>query len=127
MLFEVGTIYDTGTVKELLQNKFKGKCGREVEVMLKLHLILPNAEKKNPSSREVTTDNYQECFSLIKESALFEFEALNIGHDIEESMQQNLGKFSVTLFFFFFIVYLYNCVLLRYFLLFYVKCIFWLL
>ena len=62
---------------------------------LKLHLILPNAEKKNPSSREVTTDNYQECFSLMKETALFEFGALNIGHHMvvdEESIQQDLGK-----------------------------------
>ena len=81
-------------------------------MILKLHLILPNAEKKNPSSREVTADNYQECFSLIKESALFEFEALNIGNDIEESMQQNLGKTFCYFIFLFFIVYLYNCVLL---------------
>ena len=63
---------------------------------LKLHLILPNVVKKNPSSREVTTDNYQECFSLMRESALFEFEALNIGHNMvadEECIQQDLGKF----------------------------------
>ena len=82
-------------IQKQLQNKFKEKCGREIEVMLKLHLILPNAEKKKPSSREVATDNYQECFSLMKESALFEFGALNIGHDLiadEELIQQDLGK-----------------------------------
>ena len=61
--------------------------------MLKLHLILPNAAKKNPSSREVTTDNFQECFSLMKETALFEFGALRFGHMVadEESIQQGLG------------------------------------
>ena len=63
-------------------------------MVLKLHLVLPNAEKKNPGSREVTTNNYQECFSLMKESALFEFGALNIGHMVadEESIHQDLGK-----------------------------------
>ena len=51
-------------------------------MIVKLHLILPNAErKKNPVSREVTTANYRECFSLIRESALFEFGAFNIAHD----------------------------------------------
>ena len=69
--------------------------------MLKLHLILPNAEKKNPSSREVTTNNYQECFSLMKESALFEFKELNLGrgHVVadEESIQQDLGIIIISL------------------------------
>ena len=84
--------------------------------MLKLHLILPNAKKKKPSSREVTTDNYQECFSLMKESALFEFGALNIGHDLiadEELIQQDLGMscpfqhfWSLTTFLVFFLSYL---------------------
>ena len=64
---------------------------------VKLHLIMPNTEqKKSPVSREVTTDdNYQECFSLIRESALFEFGAFNIAHDdagIEETIQQELSK-----------------------------------
>ena len=50
---------------------------------------MPNAEKKNPVSREVTTVNYRECFSLIRESALFEFGAFNIAHydaSIEETI-----------------------------------------
>ena len=64
---------------------------------VKLHLIMPNTEqKKSPVSREVITDdNYQECFSLIRESALFEFGAFNIAHDdtgIEETIQQELSK-----------------------------------
>ena len=61
---------------------------------VKLHLIMPNAEKKNPVSREVTTVNYRECFSLIRESALFEFGAFNIAHDIviEDTVQQELSK-----------------------------------
>ena len=42
---------------------------------------MPNAEKKNPISREITTANYQECFSLIRESALFKFRAYDIAHD----------------------------------------------
>ena len=64
--------------------------------MLKLHLILPNAEKKSPVSREVTEDNYQECVSLLRESALFDFESLNIAHDVllEEQTQQE--EFSET-------------------------------
>ena len=48
------------------------------DVTVKLHLIMPNAEKKNPVSREVTTTNYRQCFSLVRESALFEFRALDI-------------------------------------------------
>ena len=56
--------------------KFKEKTDQRVELMLKLHLILPNAEKKNPVSREVTEDNYQECVSLLRDSALFDFESL---------------------------------------------------
>ena len=62
---------------------------------VKLHLIIPNAEKKSPVSREVTTANYRECFSLIRESALFEFGAFNIAHDIagiEDTIQQELSK-----------------------------------
>ena len=48
---------------------------------VKLHLIMPNTEqKKSPVSREVTTANYRECFSLIRESAVFEFGAFNIAH-----------------------------------------------
>ena len=61
---------------------------------LKLHLIMPNAEKKNPVSREVTTANYRECFSLIRESALFEFGAFKIAHDIviQETTERMLSK-----------------------------------
>ena len=43
---------------------------------------MPNAEKKNPISREFTTANYRECFSLIRESALFEFGAFNIAEQV---------------------------------------------
>ena len=75
----------------------KGKIhgSQEVDVTVKLHLIMPNAEKKSPVSREVTTANYRECFSLIRESALFEFGAFNIAHDdagIEDTIQQELSK-----------------------------------
>ena len=63
---------------------------------VKLHLILPNAEQqKSPVSREVTTANYRECFSLIRESALFEFGAFKIAHDdadIEETTERMLSK-----------------------------------
>ena len=54
---------------------------------------MPNAEKKNPVSREVTTDNYRDCFSLIRESALFEFKAFHIAHGVftEEAIQQVLA------------------------------------
>ena len=65
-------------------------------MIVKLHLILPNAErKKSPVSREVTTVNYRECFSLVKESDLFEFGAFNIAHDdadIEEITAEELSK-----------------------------------
>ena len=62
---------------------------------VKLHLIMPNAELKSPVSREVTTANYRECFSLIRESALFKFGAFNIAHDdtgIEDTIRQELSK-----------------------------------
>ena len=86
-------MFNTGTIQKRLRNKFKEKCGQDIEVMLKLHLILPNAVKKDPRSREVTTDNFQECFSLMKETALFEFGALNIMVADEESIQQDLGTY----------------------------------
>ena len=93
---KVGKKY-TGKLSKRLQQQLKGKIhGRqEVEVTVKLHLIMPNAEKKSPVSREVTTANYRECFSLIRGSALFEFGAFNIAHDdtgIEETIQQELSK-----------------------------------
>ena len=58
---------------------------------------MPNAEKKNPVSREVTEDNYQECVSLMRESALFDFESLmNISHmhniTEEETKQEKFSK-----------------------------------
>ena len=71
---------------------------QEVEVTVKLHLIMPNAEKKSPVSREVTTANYRECFSLIRESALFEFAALQFMHDvgIEETVIETMfGVFRI--------------------------------
>ena len=78
---------------------FNSNCkihGHKVDVTVKLHLIMPNAEqKKSPVSREVTTANYRECFSLIRESALFQFGVFNIAHDdagIEETIQQELSK-----------------------------------
>ena len=80
-----------------LQERFKLKENlhrpeQDIDVILKLHLVLPNAEKKSVVSRLVTTDNYEECFTLIRESALFEFQCLNIAHDavFEEMTQPNL-------------------------------------
>ena len=49
---------------------------------------MPNAEKRSPQSREVTIDNCGECLSLIRESALFEFKAFDIGHVTYESQIQ---------------------------------------
>ena len=62
---------------------------------VKLHLIMPNADKKDPQLREVTFDNCQECFSLIRESALFEFGAFDLTHPIpadKESDKRELSK-----------------------------------
>ena len=68
--------------------------GQELEVTVKLHLIMPNADKKDPQFREVTLDNYQECFSLLRESALFEFGAFDLSHPIslEEQDRRELSK-----------------------------------
>ena len=65
---------------------------QDVDVILKLHLVLPNAERRSVASREVTSDNYKECFTLIRESAVFEFQSLNIAHDAvsEETTQPDL-------------------------------------
>ena len=88
----------TGNFRKRFQQQLKGKIhGHKVDVTVKLHLIMSNAErKKSPVSREVTTANYRECFSLVKESALFEFGAINITHDdaagIEETTEQELSK-----------------------------------
>ena len=75
-----------GNLCKRLQQQLKRKIygSQEVEVTAKLHLIMPNAEKKSPVSREVTTANYRECFSLIRESALFEFATLQFMHDVGE-------------------------------------------
>ena len=86
-----------GKFCERFQQQLKKKThDRTVDVTVKLHLIMPNAEKKSPVSREVTTVNYRECFSLIRESALFEFGAFNIAHDDtgkdEDTNQQELSK-----------------------------------
>ena len=62
---------------------------------MKLHLIMPNADKKDPQLREVTSDNYLECFSLLRESALFEFGAFDLTHPVppdEESDRRELCK-----------------------------------
>ena len=62
---------------------------------MKLHMIMPNADKKNPQFIEVTSDNYQECFSLLSNSALFEFRSLDLDHPTspeEESGRQKLSK-----------------------------------
>ena len=54
-----------GKFCERFQQQLKKKThDRTVDVTVKLHLIMPNAEKKSPVSREVTTVNYRECFSL---------------------------------------------------------------
>ena len=88
----------TGNFRKRFQQQLKGKIhGHQVEVTVKLHLIMTNAEKKSVlyPCREVTTANYRECFSLIRESALFEFGAFNIAHDdagIEATIQQELSK-----------------------------------
>ena len=90
----------TGKFCNRFEQHLKRKIlGHKVDTNIKLHLIMPNAEKKNPVSREVTTDNYRECFSLIRESALFEFGAFNITHDdddgVEETTQQELSTTNV--------------------------------
>ena len=85
-------------IQNRLKDKFKEKVYQEVELMIKLHLILPNAEKKRPVTREVTEVNYQECASLLRESALFDFESLNIAHDVLfdlEAQQQEFSKILV--------------------------------
>ena len=98
---QLGIIYNlilTGDVQMRLQDRLKLKENlhspeQDIDVILKLHLVLPNAEKKSVASREVTTHNYEECFTLIRESALFEFQSLNIAHHdavSEESTQPDL-------------------------------------
>ena len=75
--------------------KPKLSLGQELEVTVKLHLIAPNADKKDPMIREVTSDNCQECFSLLRESALFEFGALDLTHPIpldQDSDRRELCK-----------------------------------
>ena len=64
-----------------------------VEATVKLYLIMPNTEKKIPVAREVTINNYQECFSLFRDSALFEFGVFNISSDeVNEKPTTPFGK-----------------------------------
>ena len=76
----------TGEVQKRLQDRLNlSSPKQDIDVILKLHLVLP----KIAASREVTTDNYEECFILIRESALFEFQSLCIAHDaVSEEMTQ---------------------------------------
>lgn len=77
----------TGEVQKQLQERLiKLKANlysseRDIDVILKLLLVLPNVEAKCVAFKEVTTDNYKECFTLIRDSALFEFQSHNIAHD----------------------------------------------
>ena len=87
----------TGVLQKRLYTKLKQSLSpvQELEVTVKLHLIMPNADKKDPQFREVTLDNYQECFSLLRESALFEFGAFDLSHPIsldEEQDRRELSK-----------------------------------
>ena len=71
-----------------MQQRFEKKiknASLKVDVAVKLHLIMPNAEKRTPVSRQITIDNYEEGFTLIRDSAVFEFGVFNIA---EECIQQ---------------------------------------
>ena len=109
-----GEIIQTRLQDRLERNFFDSKL--KAEVTLKLHLIMPNADKKCPVSREVTTINYRECFSLIKESALFEFRAFNIAHEIvaEVTSQQELAFGEKDVFFNLLFLYMNILYLFRY-------------
>ena len=50
-------LISAGVLQSQLQDRFVGNffgSVHEIDVTLKLHQIVPNAEKKNPVSREVT-------------------------------------------------------------------------
>ena len=86
----------TGEIQKRLQERLEKSLygsNQDIDVTLKLHVILLNAGKKSPVSQEVTTDNYHVCFSVVKESVLFDFGALGIVHDVflEEITQQDLS------------------------------------
>ena len=87
-------VYDAGVIQTQLHDLLKRFVEQEVDVTVKLHLIMPNAEKKSPVSREVTTANYRECFTLITESALFEFRSLDIAHDSEQMLCKDDSYYS---------------------------------
>ena len=78
-IISAGIILCPEAANNRLEGNFVGS-EHEIEVSLKLHLIMPNAGRRK--SPVYTIANYQECFSLIRESALFEFGAFNIAHDI---------------------------------------------
>lgn len=85
-LYIIIFIIDTEFQKRLQQQL---SCkGQELEVTARLHLVMPNAGRKDPLFREVTIDNYQECLSFLRESALFEFSALDLTHPHEGSDRQ---------------------------------------
>ena len=62
---------------------------------MKLHLIMPNTDKKDPQFREVTTDNYLECFSLLRESALFEFGVIDLTHPMSGNQELSKNRFFI--------------------------------
>ena len=93
----VVVFFFVGKAPSRLHDQLESKLfpGLQLEVTLKLHLIMPNADKKDPQLREVTSGNYKECFTLIRESALFEFGVLDLTHPIppdEDSGRRELGK-----------------------------------
>ena len=87
----------TGVVDRTLRSLLEAELfpGQELEVTVKLHLIMPRADKEDSQLTEVTLDNYQECFPLLRKSALFEFGALDLIHSTppdEETDRQELSN-----------------------------------
>ena len=75
----------------LEQNLYESQ--QMVEATVKLYLIMPNTEKKSPVAREVTINNYQECFYLFRDSGLFEFGVFNMSSDeVDKETTTPFGK-----------------------------------
>ena len=68
--------------------------GQEIEVVAKLYLVVPFASRQDSlvtsSLREVNSVNCKDCFSVLRESAVFDFRAFKLTSSMVNFSVSNL-------------------------------------
>ena len=87
---------DIGELQKCLQDSLSQNLspGLEVKVAAKLYLVMPFASRQNSlvtsSLREVNAINYRDCFSILRESAVFDFRAFKLTSSMVDLSVSNL-------------------------------------